>query len=1172
MNKLFKLPGALPYLAVVLLNAFVDLGHKITIQNTIFKVYDGNTQIILSAIVNGLILLPFILLFSPAGYISDRFAKNQVMRLAAWAAVAITLGITVCYYLGWFWPAFVLTFLLAIQSAIYSPAKYGYIKLLFGKEHLAEANGLVQAITIGAILLGTLAFSLLFERWFPAGSNASEGLRVIAPIGWVLVANSLIECVMAYRLPNLDHERTAPFTDRSFNIDDSFNYREYLSGSSLKTNIQPVTRNRVIRLSVIGLAVFWSVGQVMLAAFPAFAKETLAVTNTVVIQGILAATGIGIAIGSTLVSKWSKGYVETGLIPIGAIGISIGLIVLPQLDSVTSLFLDFLFIGLAGGLFIVPLNALIQFSARDHELGKVLAGNNLIQNICMLSFLLLTVAFALAGISSQWLLSIIAGVAVLGGLYTVIQLPQSLIRILLTVIMTRRYKVDVQGIKNLPSSGGVLLLGNHISWIDWAIVQIASPRPIRFVMLKSIYERWYLTGFLKLLGCIPIEPGASSKKSLQTVAELLDQGEVVCLFPEGAISRNGHLGEFRRGFEHASELTTTDISIVPFYLRGLWGSQFSRSSEKLRSLRSSGLSRDIIVSFGPALPKNTSTDVLKRRVFDLSIQSWQQHINELPSLPQAWIKTVKRVGSEMSIADTLGEPLSATQSLVAAIAFSKRIKTISQENNIGLLLPTSAGGVLANMATLLLGKTVANLNYSSSPEAIASAVEQAEIKTVYTSKKFLEKLQRKGINLEPALSASNVIFMEQVKADVGKLEMLRLWLTVRCLPTRCLQWLYCKSKDADQTAAILFSSGSEGAPKGVMLSHRNIMANLKQISDVLNTQEDDVVMASLPLFHAFGLTVTQFMPLIEGLPMVCHADPTDAANISKAIAKYRATIMCGTSTFLRLFVNNRKVHPLMLESLRIVVAGAEKLNDEVRHSFQQKFNKQLLEGYGATETTPVASVNLPDVLDTSYWKVQTGGRLGTVGMPLPGTSFKIIDPTTEEELPTGEAGMILIGGSQVMQGYLKNPEKTAEVIREIDGQRWYVTGDKGSIDPDGFLTIIDRYSRFAKIGGEMVSLSVVEQQIQQALSTLAITNLSASAEEDIELVATTIPDNKKGEAIIVLCTTDLDSSELREALLAEGCNPLAIPSRYCQVDSIPKLGSGKTDFNQAKSLALSLTT
>jgi acyl-[acyl-carrier-protein]-phospholipid O-acyltransferase/long-chain-fatty-acid--[acyl-carrier-protein] ligase len=317
-------------------------------------------------------------------------------------------------------------------------------------------------------------------------------------------------------------------------------------------------------------------------------------------------------------------------------------------------------------------------------------------------------------------------------------------------------------------------------------------------------------------------------------------------------------------------------------------------------------------------------------------------------------------------------------------------------------------------------------------------------------------------------------------------------------------------------------------------------------------------MASLPLFHAFGLTVTQFLPLIEGLPMICHPDPTDALGIAKAVAKHQATVMCGTSTFLRLFARNHKVHPLMFDSLRIVVSGAEKLNTDVRDSFQIKFGKPILEGYGCTETTPVASVNLPDVLDTNYWKVQKGGKQGTVGMALPGTSFKIVDSESYEELATGEAGMILIGGVQVMQGYLNNPEKNAEVLKQIDGERWYVTGDKGSIDEQGFLTILDRYSRFAKIAGEMISLSELEQYVRNAIP-----------EKDVELVAINLPCNKKGESITLLYEGDLATAEVRQAMLANGVSGLMIPSNWVAVDTVPKLGSGKNDFATAKQLALS---
>ncbi|MFO6423501.1 acyl-[ACP]--phospholipid O-acyltransferase [Motilimonas sp. KMU-193] len=1151
MKQIWRYAGALPYLLAVFLNAFVDLGHKIIIQNTVFKVYDGQQQIILTAIVNALILLPFILLLSPAGFLSDRYPKNRVMRGAAWAAVFLTIAITVCYYLGLFWPAFAMTFLLAVQSALYSPAKFGYIKPLFGKEQLAHANGIVQAVSIVAILAGTLVYSLLFETLYQEqATTPAEILLLIAPLGWILIANSLIELVMVYRLPQLEKDESKR----------NFDWAAYRKGKLMKESLEPLKSREVIRLSIIGLAMFWAIGQMLLAAFPAYAKTYFDVTNTLVIQGTIATTGLGIALGSWLAGRWSKAHIETGLVPLGAIGIAVSLWLLPQMASSISQALCFLVVGIMGGIFIVPLNALIQFHAGEHEMGKVLAVNNWVQNVAMASFLLITALAAVYGLDSRFLLGFTAVVAVLGGLYTIFKLPQSLLRILVRWVLSQRYNITVQGMKNVPGEGGVLLLGNHISWIDWAILQIACPRPIRFVMLKAIYQRWYLKWFFDLVGCVPIESGASSIKSLNIIAELLDAGETVALFPEGTISRTGHLAEFRRGFEKACANCESEIKIVPFYLRGLWGSEFSRSSDHLKKTSSQGITRELIVAFGPTLAKSTSADVVKRRVFDLSISSWQSYADTLPPLSHAWINTVKRIGNQTIMSDALSGDLTAYRALTGAICMSRRVRKQAKGSNVGVLMPTSAPGVLVNMAILLAGKSIVNLNYTSSKEALKAALQQAEIDTVYTSKRFLKKLEQRGIDLADVLEQIEVVILEDLSRTISQREKIATLTLVKLMPAALLRKLVCSNTSAQDIAAIMFSSGSEGQPKGVMLSHKNIMANLKQIAEVLNTQDSDVVMASLPLFHAFGLTVTQFMPLIEGLPLVCHSDPTDAVGVGKAVAKHRATIMFGTSTFLSMYTRSKKVHPLMFSSLRIVVAGAERLSNEVRQNFEAKFKLQLLEGYGTTETTPVASVNLPDQLDTQWWQVQLGGKLGTVGMPLPGTSFKVVDPVSFEELETEQAGMVLIGGAQVMLGYLANPEKTAEVIKQIDGVRWYVTGDKGQLDKDGFLTIIDRYSRFAKLGGEMVSLSAVEQAIAPHLE-----------DADPAFVAVALPDAKKGEKVAILYEGEWDLDTLKGKLRSSAINPLMMPSLWLGVDNIPKLGSGKTDFNQVKKLANELS-
>ncbi|GAB2199328.1 acyl-[ACP]--phospholipid O-acyltransferase [Sessilibacter sp. MAH4] len=1149
MTKLRHFQGAIPFFIAVFLNAFVDLGHKITIQNTVYKLYDGPEQVILTAIVNALILLPFIVLMSPAGFLSDKFSKTHIMRLSAWAAVGFTVLITVFYYLGWFWLAFAMTFLLAAQSAIYSPAKMGYIKELFGKARLGEANGVVASLSIIAILAGIFAYSILFENFYQASKpleTESEVIRAIAPIGFILIINSIIELILTYRLP------TPVVTP----TEETFSTKQFLTGRLFKKDLQPVLTHRAIGLSIVGLSVFWAIGQVMLAAFPAFFKQLTENDNTILVQGILACSGLGIAVGSTVAGKLSKNHIEIGLVPIGAAGIALGLVLLTFLDTSLEFALDFFLIGFSGGLFIVPLNALIQFNAQANQLGKILAANNWVQNIFMFSFLVLSVTFAYFGWNSATLLQLIAVIALIGCVYVVYEWPQSLTRFLLSFVLSRRYKVKVQGLNNFPAKGGVLLLGNHISWIDWAIVQIACPRRIRFVMDRGIYEKWFLKWFFDMFGCIPIDQGPRSRRALETVTELLNQGEAVCLFPEGSISRTGHMAEFRKGFEHACEKVNDKVVILPFYMRGLWGSQFSRSSSRLKSATSSILTRDIIFAFGEPMSKDSTADVVKRQVFDLSIHSWQAYVEELPTINRLWIESAKKTGRKDAIIDnTMDVIISGNRALTSSVILSRRIKKLSPAQNVGVLLPTSAAGALVNMGILMAGKTIVNLNYTASPESIAAAIEQAEISTVFTSKKFLAKLKTRGVELD--LSGVDVVEMEAVGESISNFEKISTLIAVKLIPSAILRSVISgfKQKSTD-VAAILFSSGSEGAPKGVKLTHKNILANVKQIADVLNMEDDDAIMANLPLFHAFGLTVTQFLPLLEGCPMICHADPTDALGCAKAVAKYNATIMCGTSTFLRLYCRNSKVVPLMLDSLRIVVAGAEKLSTDVREAFGQKFNKIIYEGYGATETTPVTSVNVPDQLDISNFSLQRGSKVGSVGMPLPGTSCMIVDPDTFEELPTGQAGMILIGGAQVMKGYLKQPEKTESVIKELKNARWYVSGDKGYLDADGFLYVVDRYSRFAKLGGEMVSLGAVESAIAKIIS-----------DPEKEAVITSLPDDKKGEKLVVLYDQELDVDTIKQGLMSSNLNSLSIPQTWLKVETLPKLGSGKTDFVKAKRLA-----
>jgi len=1150
MKSLLSIRGFSAFIGVAFINAFVDLGHKIIIQNTLFKGFDGDLQVLLTAVVNGLILLPFILLFTPSGYLADKYPKNKVMRLAALAAVGITLLITWCYYQGQFTAAFVLTFVLAMQSALYSPAKYGYIKELVGLDNLSEGNGWVQAVTMVAILGGIVAFSALFELRLEGAEQLApeQTLRRIAPLGWLLVAGSLLETWLAFRLPKLQQ------TDR----EQRFDWRRYRTGRVLKANLLLLYRHKPIWLSIIGLTLFWSISQVMLAVFPTYAELYLAQHNTFVIQGVMAMAGIGIMLGSMVVGRLSRHHINIALIPLGACGVAAGLLLLPQAGSMSLLALLFLLIGFTGALLNVPLNALIQFHSEKPLTGRVLAGSNFIQNIGMLAFLGLTVFFSAARLDVRMLLWLLAALAVGSALFAIITVPEALIRTLVAFFMKRTYRLQVLGFEHLPEDGrGTLLLGNHISWLDWAMVQMACPRHVYFVMDRAIYRRWYLKWFLDLYRVIPISAG-NSREGLERVRELLNQGKVVCLFPEGMISHLGQLGRFHRGFERAC--VGADGVIVPFYLRGLWGSLFSRASEKLTRLRRSGLKRDVMVAFGAPMPLDSTAEKVKQQVFELSIHTWEHYARTLEPLPRAFIQTVKAKPAEWAITDADGEPLGHHRLLTACALFSRRLKRTAGQN-IGLLLPTTTAGAIANMAALMAGRTVVNLNYTASLEAQLAAAEQAGIRTLVTARRFVDKLQQRGIDPAPLFAGRQVLFMEDLKAAIGKPEALLTLVLVKLLPAALLKGWLCQRCRLEDTAAILFSSGSEGAPKGVMLSHRNIMANLRQVSDVLNVREEDRLMASLPLFHAFGLTVTCLMPLIEGIPVVCQPDPTDARQIGRGVARHGVTLLFGTSTFLRIYTRSRKLHPLMFRSLRAVVAGAEKLDPLVREAFERRFLVPVFEGYGCTETTPVASVNLPGHLDPVSGQVQEASRPGTVGMALPGSTFRIVDPDTLDVLPTGEDGLILIGGTQIMQGYLNEPEKTAAAVVERGSLRWYKTGDKGHLDEDGFLTIVDRYSRFAKLGGEMVSLSAVEARIRQLLER-----------PELPLVAVNLADPQKGERIILLVEAeDIDPAGVREQLIRAGMSPLMLPAAVYTVGKVPLLGSGKTDFGAARALARELS-
>jgi acyl-[acyl-carrier-protein]-phospholipid O-acyltransferase / long-chain-fatty-acid--[acyl-carrier-protein] ligase len=1143
--KLQQIRGFFPYMLVIFCNSFVDLGHKILIQDTLYQTTSGAKFTILSAIINAFILLPYILLFTPSGFISDKFSKATVIRITAASAIPLTLLITFCYYQGYFWGAFGLTLLLATQSAINSPAKYGYIKELFGKSHLAKANALVQTLAIISILSGTFVFTLLFSHAIGqlGASMAKESalLQSFAPLGFILVAVSVLETAMAFLLPK--YQAADP--------DSNYDYSNYFKGRYAKDYLKRASQKPVIITCIIGLSIFWAINQVLLASYGAYAKEFVANADILFVQGSLAMGGIGILLGAIYAGKISRGFIETGVIPVACIGIAAGLFALPHISNKLAIASLFFTYGIFGGMLIVPLNSLIQFNAGKKELGKILSANNFIQNIFMLGFLLLTVVLTSFGLKSSVLLYGIFACAFFGAIYALITLPQSLTRYVIYCIASRFYKIQVSGLNNLPSKGGVLLLGNHVSFIDWAILQIASPRPIRFVMERSIYEKWYLNWLLKKFKAIPISRG-NSEKSLSEVKQGLQEGEVIVIFPEGRLSSNGQIGKFYKGFERAAK--DTDAAIVPFYLLGLWGSKTSRAPViDMENTRTSN--RHVSISFGSPMDITSDTLTVRQKVKELSISAWKTHVLFYGSIQQAWLSQAKRAPSTTSIIDSSGQKLSNTKLMATTLYLKRKISArVKHDESVALLLPSSAGGIIANLAVLCLSKPVVNLNYSMGEKLLLNTFKQSKANHIITSYTFIKQLEKKGFDVYACLKHANVIYLEDYLNKNTKLAIVKNCLLVRLLPLFILKKLMLKSARSDDTALILFSSGSEGVPKGIELSHGNILSNIKQVTSVMAIKDSDVMLSSLPLFHAFGLTITTLMPLIQGIPCVTHPDSSNAQVIGKLVYRHQITLLCSTATFLKFYIRSNRLHPLLFSSIRLVIAGAERLSDKTRNEFKQKFNCEVYQGYGATEVSPVASCNLPDSISTIDMHIHQAHKAGSVGLALPGCAFRIVDPNTFEKLPIGEPGMVLIGGSQVMKGYLDDPKKTKQSLIKEGGISWYITGDKGSVDEDGFLTLIDRYSRFIKRGGEMVSLSQVEQQI---------TNLVDGIDD---VMAVAITDEQKGENIAMLYSGTEQNDEIKTKLLKSPLAKMMQPKVIIKVESLPKLGSGKKDYLTARQL------
>ena len=1124
-TDVLKTRGFQPFLWTQFLGAFNDNLYKMIVSLAAVAIAtESGTGSRFLSLAQGIFILPFLLFSGYAGYFADTLSKRKVLVASkGFEVAAMSLAVAAFLY-GRIEFMLAVLFLMALQSTFFSPAKYGILPEMVGDRDLSRGNALLQMTTFVAIILGTAVGGYFYAEF-------GERLWLA---GLILVGIAVAGFMASFGIAPVP----AAAGPRNFQLNP---WGEIILG------LRHLWNDHRLWLTVSGIAYFWFVGATMQIAVLLFGKQMLGASD-LQISILVVYFAVGIGIGSMAAGRLSGDKVELGLVPIGAVGMGVFSLLLA--NSAPSYPLAATALGLLGfssGFFVVPLNAFLQQRADAKERGRLLAAAGFLTNIGVM------LAALASWFMSDWLkmppdrvIFIVGVFTLLSTVYVLKVLPDFLIRFCLWLFTHTIYKIQIEGQEHVPFRGPALLVCNHVSMVDGLLVGASVQRFIRFMVYRPYYEKKPFFWILKLMNAIPIAGGDREKvaESLQRATRQLSEGHIVCIFAEGSVSRTGNLLPFKRGFERIVQ--DLDVPVIPVHLDGVWGSIFSFEKGRFLWKWPRRIPLPVTVSFGPPLPSAAKAHEVRRAVAELGTRAAAERVPAGDLLDRRFLRTARRYWFSLSMADSSGKEISCGKVLVGALALSRWIrKQCRGEEMVGLLLPASAGAAIANLAVLLAGKVPVNLNFTTGPAAMRSAVKQCGIRTVLTSRVFLKKAKLEELE--------GSVYLERALQQITPLGKAAAAVAAVLLPSRWLSRLFTpEPRDASSLATVIFSSGSTGTPKGVMLSHRNILSNVDAIAQLFWTTRRDRMMGVLPFFHSFGFTVTLWFPLIKGFPVIYHANPLDAKTIGEMIAKYKATILMSTPAFFSAYL--RKCSAEQFSSLRHAIVGAERLRPSLAEAFQEKFGVPLLEGYGCTEMSPVVSVSTPGHMVRG--KRQLGLKPGSVGHPLPGIAAKVVDVDSREPLPPNEEGLLLVKGPNVMRGYLGQPEKTAEVIQ--DG--WYETGDIARIDDDGFIKITDRLSRFSKIGGEMIPHLKIEQVISEILG------------EDT-CVVTAIPDEKKGEKLVVFYTAnETTPSDLSRRLAESELPKLWVPRRenLYPIEEIPILGSGKTDLKQIRALALEM--
>jgi acyl-[acyl-carrier-protein]-phospholipid O-acyltransferase / long-chain-fatty-acid--[acyl-carrier-protein] ligase len=1078
----------------------------------------GENAGVYAALAGVVFILPYFLLSALAGQLADAFDKVKIARTVKMFEVVIMLMAIHAFSAAEpsiIWMMMILL-MLGIHSTFFGPVKYAVLPQYLQAKELMTGNALIEAGTFLAILIGTAMGVLLAPLW-----SAYIGLAI-----------ALLGLASAFAMPAAPSSQEKPVIGLNL-------------VNETTALLRSVVNNRTLLLSIIGISWIWSLGAVIVGQMQDYTKLYLNGDQSAAILPLMAFT-IGIGVGSMMISRVLKGEISPRYAPFAALGMSVFLldfyfatnafVMLPtsgwvgpfavlRSDGSLRLLIDLFGIAFCAGAFIVPLYALLQDRAPADNRASIIAANNVLNAAAMVIFsglaaLLLGLGFSLLTVFLLFgALNLIFAVLVVG------LLPDGVIKGVLKAALRFFYRVEIDGLEHYENTPGkAVVVVNHVSFLDGPLLMAFLPGKPTFAVNTFIAKQWWVRPFLNLMDAFPVDP--TNPMAAKAMVRAVESGKKLVIFPEGRITTTGALMKIFEGPGMVAE--RADADIIPVRIDGAQFTPFSRLRGKVRLRWFPKIKITVLPPRKFFLPEGISARS-KRQLAGVQLSDLMSSlIFETNNIDQTLFEAlidarVTHGANHKIVEDTDRQPMSYHRLLTASFALARKLNHATQKgDNVGVLLPNVTSVVVTFFGLQAIGRVPAMLNFSAGTATLKAALVAADIKLILTSRKFVTLGGLETVM--PALGAqARVIYLEDLRASIKPWDMFMAFCQTKIAGLAHKRY----QVKATDPAVVLFTSGSEGLPKGVVLSHRNLLANRHQLAARVDFNAADIVFNALPVFHSFGLTGGTLLPLFSGIKTILYPSPLHYRIVPAMVYDTNATIMFGTDTFLSGYA--RMAHGYDFYAIRYIFAGAERVKDETRRLFADKFGLRILEGYGATETAPVLAVNTP-----MHFKA------GTVGRLLPGISHRL------ETVPGIAVGGILhVAGPNVMLGYLKSDQPG---VLQPAGDGWYNSGDIVSIDEHGFISIAGRAKRFAKLGGEMVSLTAVEA-------------MASKLWPDHAHAAVTRTDVRKGEAIILVTTkADATTDELLAFARSEGLAELAVPRELRIVDTMPVLATGKSDY------------